>query len=138
MAMLHKVFIAELHNFLIVYLPKHTKTIFWHYYTRQHKYNWISHDLRNLMSFLHFKKREIIHGEVLLSVKLQAVSKSNTPPCVFFTFLNCKNGTKSLKASYYHSKTWASHVLKRIYSFCSDLLEFVKENDDLAREIAER
>ena len=39
-----------------------------------------------------------------------------------------------------HSETWvwASQVLKRFYSFCSELLEFVKENDDLASEIAER
>ena len=38
-----------------------------------------------------------IHEKVSLLVKLQAsadFAKSNTPPWVFFTFLNCKNSTK--------------------------------------------
>ena len=42
------------------------------------------------------------HGSVLVLVKLQAeacnFTKRNTP-WVFFTFLNCTNGTKSRKAS---------------------------------------
>ena len=42
------------------------------------------------------------HGRLLLLVKLQAlaynVTKSNTPPWVFFTYLNCTNGIKSHKA----------------------------------------
>ena len=39
-----------------------------------------------------FKNVKKTHGGVLLLVKLQAKS-----PWVFFTFLNCKNGTKSPK-----------------------------------------
>ena len=43
------------------------------------------------------------HGGALLLVKLQAkvcnFTKSNTPPWVFCTFLNCTNGTKLHKAS---------------------------------------
>ena len=35
--------------------------------------------LRDLVPFLEFKKRK---------------TKNNTPPWVFFTFLNCTNGTK--------------------------------------------
>ena len=58
--------------------------------------------LRNLVPFLQFKKHEIMHGRVLLLVKLQAKSynftESNTAPLVLFTFLNCINGTKSRKA----------------------------------------
>ena len=46
--------------------------------------------LRNLVSFVQFKKHEIIHGGVLLLVKMQAstcnFTKSNTPPWVFLTF----------------------------------------------------
>ena len=44
------------------------------------------------------------HGGLLLLVKLQAKSLqlylNNTPPWVFFTFLICKNATKSRKASH--------------------------------------
>ena len=44
------------------------------------------------------------HERAILLVKLQAevcnFSKSNTPPWVFFTFLNCPNGNKSRKASH--------------------------------------
>ena len=51
---------------------------------------------------------ENTHKEVLLSVKLQASAlnfiKSNSPPGVFFTFLNCANGTKSRKASHMWTK----------------------------------
>ena len=39
------------------------------------------------------------HGEVLLLVASN-FTKSDTPPCVFFTFLNCTNGNKSRKASH--------------------------------------
>ena len=49
-----------------------------------------------------FKKVKNTHGGVLLLVKLKApdcnFTKSNTPPWVFFTFLNCVKGTKSTKA----------------------------------------
>ena len=42
------------------------------------------------------------HGGVLILVKLQAsacnFTKINTPPWVFFTFLNCTNATKSRNA----------------------------------------
>ena len=47
------------------------------------------------------------HGGVLLLVKLQAeaynFTKSNTPSWVFFTFLNCANGTKSRNSSPYQN-----------------------------------
>ena len=53
--------------------------------------------LRNL------KNVKNTHRGVLLLVKLQAsaynFTKSNTPPLVFFTFLNCTHGTKSRKVS---------------------------------------
>ena len=42
------------------------------------------------------------HRGVLLLVKACNFIKSNTPPLVFFTFLNCKNCTKSRKASHNH------------------------------------
>ena len=46
--------------------------------------------LRDLVTFVQFKKRENTHGGVLLLVVLQAEAcdfiKSNTPPWVFFTF----------------------------------------------------
>ena len=42
------------------------------------------------------------HGGVLILVKLQAsarnFTKINTPPWVFFTFLNCTNASKSHNA----------------------------------------
>ena len=45
------------------------------------------------------------YGVVLLLEKLQALAcnftKSNNPPWAFFTFLNCKNGTKTRKAIYF-------------------------------------
>ena len=44
------------------------------------------------------------HGRVLLLVKLQAkvfnFNKNNTPPWLFFTFLNWVNGAKLRKASH--------------------------------------
>ena len=53
------------------------------------------HDLKNMRN---------THRGVLLLVKLQAskcnFTKSNSPPWVFFTFLNCTNGTKPCKT--YH------------------------------------
>ena len=46
--------------------------------------------LRDLVTFVQFKKPENTHGGVLLLVVLQAEAcdfiKSNTPPWVFFTF----------------------------------------------------
>ena len=54
--------------------------------------------LRDLVSFVQFKKRKNIYGGVLVLVKLQAKSlkvcsftKTNTPPWVFFTFLKLHN-----------------------------------------------
>ena len=59
----------------------------------------IWYNLRNL------KNVKNIYGAVLLLEKLQALAcnftKSNNPPRVFFTFLNCKNGTKMRKAIYF-------------------------------------
>lgn len=47
--------------------------------------------LRDTVTFVQFRKRENLHGKVLLSVKSQAgaykFTKSNTPPWVFSTFL---------------------------------------------------
>ena len=51
--------------------------------------------LFDLVTLVQFKKRENTHGGVLLSVKLRADS---TPPWLFFTFLNHRNGTKSRNA----------------------------------------
>ena len=43
--------------------------------------------LRDLVSFLQFKKHKKNHGGVLyLVVKLQASAKINTRPCVLFMF----------------------------------------------------
>ena len=46
------------------------------------------------------------HGGVLILEKLQAetcnFTEINTPPWVFFTLLNCTNGTKSRNASHIH------------------------------------
>ena len=50
--------------------------------------------MRDLVLFVQFKKRENTHGGALLLVMFY-FSKSNTPPWVFFTFLNCINGSKS-------------------------------------------
>ena len=55
--------------------------------------------LRDLVPFVQYKKLKNTHEGVLILVKLQASAKSNTPPCVFFTFFNCTNGTKSSNAS---------------------------------------
>ena len=53
--------------------------------------------LRAIWYHLHnFKKVKNTHGGVLFLVKL---SKSKTPPWVFFKFFTCTNGTKSRKAS---------------------------------------
>ena len=61
---------------------------------------------------------ENTHKEVLLSVKLQASAlnfiKSNSPPGVFFTFLNCANGTKSRKASDMWTK-YKSYLIGALY-----------------------
>ena len=60
--------------------------------------------LRDLIPFVQFKKRENTHGGALLLVKLHAevcnFTKSNTPPWVFFKFLNCTNGIKSSNITY--------------------------------------
>ena len=58
--------------------------------------------LRDLVPFVLFKNVKNNHGGVLLLLKLQA-SKSNTPPWVFFTFLNFTCGTKSQNASHISS-----------------------------------
>ena len=49
------------------------------------------------------------HGGVLLLVKLQAFTKSNTPPWAFSYFLNCKNGTKSRNASHMMCQSMSSN-----------------------------
>ena len=47
------------------------------------------------------KKREKIHGGMLLLVMLlMLLLRKVTPPWVFFTFLNCTNGTKLCNASH--------------------------------------
>ena len=57
--------------------------------------------LRNLVAFAQFKKRENIHGGVLLLVKLQAtLLKVTLLIGCFSRFLNCTNGTKSRNASH--------------------------------------
>ena len=49
------------------------------------------------------KNEKNTHGGVLILIKLQTetcnFTKSDTPSCLFFPFLNYKNGTKSFKAS---------------------------------------
>ena len=59
--------------------------------------------LRDLVPFVQFKNVKNTHEGVLVLVKLQAeacnFTKINIPPCVFFTFLNCTNGTKLRNAS---------------------------------------
>ena len=54
--------------------------------------------------FVQFQKREKHPWRSVILVKLQAKSlyltKSNIPLWVFFTFLNCTNGTKSHKTSH--------------------------------------
>ena len=51
-----------------------------------------------MVPFVQFKTVKNTHGGVLILVKLKAFAcnftKINTPPWVFFTFLNCTNGTK--------------------------------------------
>ena len=51
-----------------------------------------------LYHLYNFKSVKNVHGGVLILVKLQASGKINPPPWVFFTFLNCTNGTKLRKA----------------------------------------
>ena len=70
------------------------------------------------------KKTKNTHGEVLLSVELKAkacnFTENNTPPWVFFTFLNCINGIKSRQAS----RKWIMVLdLIFIWSFPFCLLE---------------
>ena len=61
----------------------------------------------NWYHFYNLKNMKTGHGGVLLLVKLQAsacnFSKGNTFPRAFFTFFNCTNGTKLLKASHVRS-----------------------------------
>ena len=51
--------------------------------------------LRDLVAFVQFKKRE----------------KINTPPWVFFTFLNCSNATKSRNASHLGKSEFEANLL---------------------------
>ena len=53
--------------------------------------------LHNLVRFVQFKKRG---KQPWRSVTFSKVAKSNTPPWVFFTLLNCTNNTKSRKTSH--------------------------------------
>ena len=48
-----------------------------------------------------FKNVKSIDGGLLLLVKLKDLTKSDTRPWVFLTFLNCTNGTKYRKASHF-------------------------------------
>ena len=56
------------------------------------------------------------HGRILILVKLQAkacnFTKINTPPWVFFMFLNCTNSTKSRNKSQIRSLYWNPQFLK--------------------------
>ena len=58
--------------------------------------------MRDLVPFVQFKNVKNIHGEVLVSVKLQAFSNFTIKVTLlhgcFSRFLNCKNGTKSSNA----------------------------------------
>ena len=63
--------------------------------------------LRDLVPVLQFKKREKHPWRSVNLIKLQAsacnFTKSNTPPWVFFTFLNCAHSTKSRNAPHNES-----------------------------------
>ena len=61
----------------------------------------ICYVLRDLVPFAQYKKRE---KKPMEECQVQAeacnFTKINTPPWMFFTFLNCTNGTKSRNAPY--------------------------------------
>ena len=58
--------------------------------------------LRDLVPFVQFKKCEKHPWRSVNLIKLQA-SACNTPPWVFFTFLNCAHSTKSRNAPHNES-----------------------------------
>ena len=58
--------------------------------------------MRDLVPFEQLKKREK-HQWSGIKFSTVAKSKSNTPTWVFFTFLNCTNGTKSRKTLHFIS-----------------------------------
>ena len=57
--------------------------------------------LRDLAPFVQFKKREKYPWKSVTfrKVTFSNFTKSNSPPWVFFKFLNCTNSIKSRKAS---------------------------------------
>ena len=74
--------------------------------------------LRDLVPFLQFKKREKHPWRSANFSNVASLAcnftKFNTPPWVFFTFLNCRNGTKSRNASHLVTK------LDMVYSNWTD------------------
>ena len=76
--------------------------------------------LRDLLPSVQFKKRKKTHRRVLLLVKLQVLAcnftKKNTPPWVFFIFLNCTNGTKWRNGPHIIYRAWGlnyPHLIQR-------------------------
>ena len=64
--------------------------------------------LRDMVPFVQFKKHKrtpVDECYFWWSCRACNFTKSNTSPWVFFTFLNCKNGTKSRKASHIEKYT---------------------------------
>ena len=60
--------------------------------------------LRNLVPFVQSKKCE--------KHPWRSVTKINTPPWVFFTFLNCTNGTKSRNAPHLPNRKYTRNAEK--------------------------
>ena len=72
--------------------------------------------LRDLVPFVQFKKREMHPWMSFTFSKVTGFynfTQTNTPPWVFYTFLNCTNGSKSLKASHIYLN-WNSHKKRGI------------------------
>ena len=70
--------------------------------------------LRDLLPFVQFKKREMHPWMSFTFSKVTGFynfTQTNTPSWVFYTFLNCTNGSKSLKASHIYLN-WNSHKKK--------------------------
>ena len=72
--------------------------------------------LCDLVPFVQFKKREkhpwrSVNFSKVAGLKLKACNftKSDTPPWVFFTFLNCAHGTKSRNAPHIISAIESTH-----------------------------
>ena len=56
--------------------------------------------LRDLLPFVQFEKREKHPRRNVSLSKVAGLTKSSSPPWVFFTFLNCSNDTKLRKVSH--------------------------------------